>query len=116
MRFEELCRKHRVYLITISMGAFGGPSDKPTWIYSGHSWISELEDAQHKYGVYDGPARALYSCVDGKVYGNKSELKQSQAYPVGFGLAVRDLYLAHKDVDPYLSPPAPLDHPLPSNH
>ncbi|CAK0800827.1 unnamed protein product [Prorocentrum cordatum] len=95
-RFQEFAKRHRVYRIAVSMGAFGGSSEKKTWIYSGHPWISELIDAQHKYGEYHGPAVALYASVDGKVHGNKPELKLSQAYPVGFGMAVRDLYLAHK--------------------
>ena len=57
-RFAELAARIRVYRTTINMQDFGACSKKPTWIYSAHSFISELAAYAGRYGVQSGPAKA----------------------------------------------------------
>ena len=99
-RFAQLIEAKSIHRVQIEMGRFGGNSMKPSWLYSGHQFISELRDYQDKYGSSRGPKRVLVNHsvgADGRrnVTGNNN-LKQSQAYPVGFGRALADLFTAHQ--------------------
>ena len=63
------------------------------------AWISEIRSYQDRYGSYTGEVKEL---VCKRIKGSKvsvsggRDLKNSQAYPSGFGEAMRDIYLRHK--------------------
>jgi hypothetical protein len=78
------------------MGEFGGETPKPTRLWSNHKGIRNLVRTLNpsKYEksnltVIDAEKKAAGIAA---VTGSKSELKMSQAYPLGYGKAVHELY------------------------
>ena len=91
VRFSEFCSKHVVYRAKVRMGEFGGPTEKPTWLYSGSPCIKHINNYRIREWKKGMAAHSLTTVTvndDGKrcTTGNK-QLKQSQAYPRGFGEA-----------------------------
>ena len=98
-RFVELCSHFNITRTTINMSDYGSESKKPSWLYSAHSWIKDIAKYKGMYGkkrVHKAIV-TVYFNKDGKrcVHGGAA-LKASQAYPDGFGMAMRELYLEHR--------------------
>ncbi|CAK9072735.1 Uncharacterized protein SCF082_LOCUS35732 [Durusdinium trenchii] len=85
----KFSRKH------IRMGDYGGHSQKPTWLYSGHG---EILDELDKFKPLRTPVREKHELVEKYVDGKgksrikgSSNLKSSQTYPLQFGRALARL-------------------------
>ena len=77
------------------MGAFGAPTRKPTWLMSTHAWTEQLSRKLSRdagLGV-PGTTVLLVDASDGRkrVCGGP-RLKETQAYPVGYGRAVHQYW------------------------
>lgn len=97
------CFQHVLALLDVhrhrmTMGSYGGSSEKPTWLYSCKREISEL--AQFRPATTRVTTVALVDrYLDGsgrmRIKGNKF-LKASQSYPLGFGRALARLRSRHQ--------------------
>ena len=71
----------------IQMKDFGGPSSKPTWLYSNRQEISEINEFRPQRLPSQQPVEMVVRYTDGhgqsRVKGGK-HLKQSQSYPKAF--------------------------------
>ena len=89
--YFKLFRTHiQVYRVAFNMGSFGAESLKPTWLYSNAPWIPNV--LSFKTGnLLPGHGKKVVKVhlKNGttKVSGGKA-LKETQAYPVGFGRAM----------------------------
>jgi type IV secretory pathway TrbD component len=98
-RFQELFRRFTIYKKHICMGNYGADTRKATILYS------NSEEALNNLDAYAKPLKkqkkklVRVRQVKGKkkVTGLAGELKESQAYPQGFGDAMTAVYLAHED-------------------
>ncbi len=85
--FQEFLRKVRVWKHSLSMGHYGAPSTKPTWLYSSHIMINELPQFQPAWLPEREPVQMAVRYKDHagreRVKGGK-DLKSSQSYPVQF--------------------------------
>ena len=99
-RFRWLCSVLTIFRVSVCMGDFGADTEKPSWLYSSWAGIKWINDYKTCHFTKDENTKALANTwVDRK--GNRkctgnANLKQSQAYPAGFGKAVNKLYLQHK--------------------
>jgi len=99
-RFQAFLRQHTVYRGTIRMGAFGADSEKPTWLYSNHPWIREIDMLCSRWW-HEGLGKVSLTTVlvraDGSraTTGEKREMKESQHYPEAFGEAVAAVHHRH---------------------
>ena len=78
---------------------FGADSDKPTWLYCNYRILDSLGDYMSGPGPQWGKKEMVKRYVnrfgEKKFHGGK-DLKSSQHYPLGFGVAVRKTFLKHK--------------------
>ena len=99
-RFQLLLSRMPVYRITTYMQAFGGPSLKPTWLYSNSPLIDEL--ARKPSGERSATrVEMVKACGRGEStgrikYTGGDDLKESQTYPREFGLALVEWYTRHR--------------------
>ena len=73
------------------MGSYGHKTPKPSKFYCNEDWIQKLAKSNYKRQRVDAADR-LATVVDGRVNGNKNNLKQSQAYTSAFGKAVQGAF------------------------
>lgn len=90
----------RLFKVNLRMWDFGGPTQKGTILYSNRDWIHEvLAYRMDRYG--EKPQSKLCTYTRDKKGRTKftanTNLKQSQAYPAGFGTAMSKLFAAHKE-------------------
>ena len=96
--FQEFMAIIPTWRVAFAMKSFGGESEKPTWLYASHALAQDLlkfrmtmppilDDRQmvKKHIVQQGRLR-----VSGG-----TDLKASQSYPTGFGVAVELLMRRH---------------------
>jgi hypothetical protein len=98
-RFRWLCRVCNVYRVRMTMADYGGDSLKPSWLYTNCPFLQTIAD--FKCPSEEVPNRTLavhYKNSAGKpcVRGGP-DLKQSQAYPAGFGRALVRVFESHPD-------------------
>ena len=97
--FRHLCKVSKIYRFRVAMSDFGGHSEKPSWLYSNCPWIAGLQN--YACPLQQRSARTLaiqYVDASGntRVKGGP-DLKQSQAYPAGFGRALVQLFFDRSD-------------------
>lgn len=85
----------QVWRKSIKMGDFQAPTQKATWLYSGHRYIEEIDNYKPRQGtraVASGPMVRHYRDSKGRprVQG-ASGLKDSQSYTPAFGRAMAKL-------------------------
>ena len=81
-------------LVSTCMSAFGGPTVKRTLLLTDAPWGSEM----HRTGVghKNGSGEKLATVDElGRVTGNRDALKNSQAYPAGFGREVASQHMKY---------------------
>ncbi len=85
----------------IWMGMFGGPSPKATTLQSSCAWINCMATKLDR-SRFQQPSKNVKSYVDAqgkkRITGEK-ELKQSQAYPAGYGRVICKLWAENDDRD-----------------
>ncbi len=91
---QLLLQKTEVYKHGLSMLNFGGPTLKPTWLWSNRPCLSKISD--YVIPESSAPREALVQTWENaggqrKFRGN-SKTKGSQEYPPAFGEAVASLY------------------------
>ena len=89
------------YRTFIKMEDFGGESPKGTWLYSQFSWTSELTEfatgKKTQPRVQKKPVSLNWFNKQGKrKWCGGAGLKNSQAYPPGFGKAVQKTFQKHR--------------------
>lgn len=93
--FQQFVCMRDVFRLAINMGDFGAETLKPSWLYSNVPWIADLLYFRMQYFALDGVQGK--TVVDVVVRNGKkqvtggTDLKQTQAYPKGFGRAVAKL-------------------------
>lgn len=96
--FQRFVAILRLYRHNTAMGSFGLAAWKPTWIYSSHSFICEIE----KYRETCLPeasaemTRKRLNALGRLVVDGGCDLKSSQAYTHRFGWAMAQVYVEHK--------------------
>ena len=81
------------------MAGFGGTTEKPSKLWSSESWVSALKRGVPKtFKTYE--SLEVVKKIRGKngkttVNGGK-DLQGTQAYPDGYGTALRDLWRCHR--------------------
>jgi len=95
--FQGIVREGHVYQMNCSLGRFGATSEKPLQVYSNVDWLQEVvlhEDAFPNPEFEQGSPLVVYHVQDDevKVTGLRRQLKDSQAYPAGFGRACAFVY------------------------
>jgi hypothetical protein len=93
-RFQELFSALNVRRTSWYLGDFGAQSKKPTWLYSNKSLAPLAAWRSGEPRTNSWRQLVATSTVNGKraVTGLKCELKESQAYPHEFGVAMCKLY------------------------
>lgn len=86
--FQEYLSMVETWRAHILMKTYGGPTAKPTWLYSSKPWIEELHNFRPLRLPSDqGPVEMVVHYQDSKgrarIKGGR-HLKQSQSYPKGF--------------------------------
>ena len=76
---------------------------KPTYLWSNASWIDGLQDEEF-FVAPTAPTKSLAvtrvtSSGRKAVTGKKAELKESQAYPIGFGTRLAELFLENRPAE-----------------
>ena len=97
-RFEQYANAMPVMETWTWMGMFGGLTPKATRLYSSSQWPRMLKRKLDRSRFKDVEAPTVEHYTDAnnvKRVKGTAALKTSQAYPDDYGLAVRDLYLAH---------------------
>jgi hypothetical protein len=94
-RLQQFMGEFHIFRTHTWLGAFGGGSPKPTLLYSGHNLVHRLQRHLDRTADFEHAHLMTRKYVDGS--GQKrctggSHLKASQAYPRGFGEAIRELY------------------------
>lgn len=96
--FQEVLRLLDVWRHRFTMGAYGSPSEKPTWIYSSEESVEELEKFRPLFQTKKDKVSLVDRYTDGsgrqRIKGNKN-LKMSQSYPLPFGIALARLRSHH---------------------
>ncbi len=96
-RMQVLLAKFDVYRHSFSMACFGGETQKQTWLWSSHSFISGID----KFGTPPERKQTKLDLVEVWTTGGKrkfrgnDQTKSSQTYPTQFGEAVAKLYDKH---------------------
>jgi hypothetical protein len=102
-RFKEWMDAFDVTRAYVNLEWFGAPHDKKIYLYSPYKWITEIVD----FTTHDpGWSKKLktqhevsHNTVDKrgkKSYHGGKDLKQTQAYPRGFGEAIQKLFERHR--------------------
>jgi hypothetical protein len=97
-RFQWFVKRHTLYRCSINMKSFGGETLKPTWLYCAHQCIQHFP----AYGKYSGAETSKATVIRtvnsaGKVcVTGGPDLKSTQAYPRGFGLACNRFFCDFK--------------------
>jgi len=73
------------------MGSFGGPSVKPTKLYSSSAYVETLKRPMPRHGI-QGEQLVARDEVTGAVTGIADALKGSQAYPPDYAAAVAEAF------------------------
>lgn len=84
--FLRSCVKHNV-VTYLGAPDFGADTAKPIQVWSSSREVEKLKRNKPKLSK-----RLVHNADDGSVHGNKSLLKDSSAYPKGFGLAVAHVF------------------------
>ena len=87
-RFQALLRRRdiAVYRVYFHMGALGGSSEKPTYLFTSADWLSRFQSYKVKKKAEKQTLAKHYIDASGKKRSSgTSELKASAAYPRGFG-------------------------------
>lgn len=84
-------RKH------VMMAHFGALTPKPTWLYSNEAFLDEIDAFVPKAACVRKleMVKVSMNSQGRRIVSGGSDLKKSQAYPIGFGVAVRRLYAEH---------------------
>lgn len=101
-RLQQLFGILNIHRKQIRMKDFGGPSEKPTWLYSNHHFIGHLDQFKpinRALQLEDIQVSVHYKTPDGKerVTAGK-DLKKSQTYPLAFGRAMAKLRSVHSSL------------------
>jgi hypothetical protein len=98
-RFQWFVQRHTLYRCSINMQSFGGETLKPTWLYCAHECIQHFP----AYGKHSGEVTTSKTTVVRKVTSTGKiavtggpDLKSTQAYPRGFGLACNRFFVDFK--------------------
>lgn len=93
---QQLLREWDLYQVHLELGFFGAPTAKGIELLSNTKYIGELPD-MYTYDVRPESKgkRITHKDEKGRVSGGAG-LKETQAYPVDFGIAVRDMYVRHE--------------------
>ncbi len=93
--FQWMLSMIRVYRHAISMREYGAPSAKPTWLYSAHACVADVDRyACATRAVDDVALVTKYTDRAGKVRcSGGPRLKASQSYPAQFGQAICETYM-----------------------
>lgn len=98
--FQWLVMHHKIWRVSIQMGRFGGETKKPTWVYSAHRCVLALTEYACSSLPRSGQKQTAVRthAPDGQILVcGGCDLKGTQSYPWGFGRAVTQLYVDHKD-------------------
>ena len=87
-RMQQVAQVAKAKLISTCMLPFGSPTEKRTILLSDAPWVDGLK----RKGQKGNSEFSLATNDNGKVTGNRTRLKESQAYPAGFGKAVAELH------------------------
>ena len=98
-RFKDFTKKVKLWRKHIHMKNYGAKSDKGTWLYTTHEYV--LRDLDQFQEPYKGVSPKLVSekTDEGghrRIIGKSLQLRQSQAYPAGFGRALCKVYRLHE--------------------
>ena len=96
-RLQQLFSRFRLYKCFTWLGAFGGGSPKPTVLNSAHDFVLRLYrplDREQLFSHGHLMTKHYVDATGAKRCTGGSHLKLSQAYPRGFGEALRELYVA----------------------
>ncbi|CAL1142985.1 unnamed protein product [Cladocopium goreaui] len=87
--FQRFLSLIRVRRLSICMADYGSPTLKPTYLYSSHHAIDMLPDYQSTRRLVDREMVRRYTngAGESRICGGR-DLKSSQAYPKGFGVAL----------------------------
>eukprot|EP00435_Cladocopium_sp_Y103_P011382 s2437_g3.t1 len=87
--FQRFLALIRVRRLSICMADYGSPTLKPTYLYSSHHAIDMLPDYQTTRRLVDMEMVRRYTnhAGESRICGGR-DLKASQAYPKGFGVAL----------------------------
>ena len=87
----DILRKH------VQMKDFGASTPKPTWLYSNEGFLDEIDTYVAKAPIERrlDMVKVSTNSEGRRIVSGGSDLKKSQAYPRGFGLAVRRLHAKH---------------------
>ena len=101
-RFQKLVTYTDFWRYHVQMRDFGGPTAKPTWLYTSRQELRDLllwKAPKTRKSSADVEMVRRYQDADGntKITGGR-DLKTSQHYPRGFGEAVSKFYSAHEDL------------------
>jgi hypothetical protein len=98
-RMQEVCRHFVIYKAFVWLGAYGGGSPKPTYLWSGHKFVEQLAGRTITRDTMwrDAPQMSVYSSDSNgrKRVSGGPKLKSSQAYPLAFGRAVARTFVDH---------------------
>jgi len=97
-RFQELAASFDVWRHSVFMQNYGGPTAKPTWLWSNRKFIAEIDSyaSQPQQQQQQQSLVQVWEGHDGKrKFRGNSATKGSQEYPIGFGVAVAKLYSKH---------------------
>ncbi len=97
--FQSLMGCTQVFRHCTFMGRFGAETAKPTWVWSNKPWVADIEKHQVASNPRSQKMQLVSKYVDktgrARVSGNKN-LKASQTYPAGFGIAIASVYRDHQ--------------------
>ena len=92
-RIEQVIAITGAQIVNTCMGGFGGPTKKRTLLLTDVPWGSKL--ARSGKGHRGSGEKLAHVDELGRVTGKRSALKNSQAYPAGFGREVASLHVEH---------------------
>jgi hypothetical protein len=95
-KFQRLVKTVNLVRKHIFMKDFGGKSDKPTWLYTTHPCIDDIDLFKVPYkGTVESLVKRDNTHGKERITGN-GKLKQSQHYPPAFGRALAKVYMKNK--------------------
>lgn len=95
-RMQVLLSKFKVFRHSLSMAWFGGATQKQTWLWSSHKFISGIDKFGKRPQKHKQKELVEVWTKNGKRrFRGNSETKSSQVYPRQFGEAVASLYDEH---------------------
>jgi len=98
---EAYFKAHRTWRVSLNLGDFGAKTQNTVWIYSNMKLVLKLPSYAKNVGEWrqytDNKLVDVGIKSDGgrAITGRASELKESQAYPRGYGEAVAQWYADH---------------------